>query len=340
MSWIADLFSALLSYAGQPVPQRVRIDFEGAGVTVVDDPANKRTVVTASGAATTGAIPSPIQMGPGSPPQWQEGSLPSITTTDDTTATILTAGPWVGGIPVPAGGAVEVRGKIKGKITSAAHTATYTNTFAAQWVRDGTSAPRLDFANMDTNESKINAQPFSATDKAPTPLTVSNATSNGGKVRLVVNDTTGMVAGNTVTVASVGGTTEINGLQVVTAVPDGTHLDFGLVSFVHMYTSGGTVTVHGSAGPVVVGNTIDVKVTGIKPPAWTQSETLNGFALRFSGSGNSYLYASGGTTSGSGTGPTGTGTGIMDGTATADFQSVGDFASVVWELAELKVITT
>lgn len=74
-------------------------------------------------------------------------------------------------------------------------------------------------------------------------LTVSGAANNGsGLIRLTVNSTSGVVTGNHATVSSVGGTTEANGVWIVTLV-DATHIDLQGSTFAHAYTSGGTAAV-------------------------------------------------------------------------------------------------
>jgi hypothetical protein len=78
--------------------------------------------------------------------------------------------------------------------------------------------------------------------------TVSGAgAGTGGVVRLTVASVVGMASGNSVTVAGVLGTTEANGTFVVTVV-DVTHIDLAGTTFVHAYTSSGTVTGGGPTG--------------------------------------------------------------------------------------------
>lgn len=314
-----------------PVADQNVLEVDPAWATVTPDPANRRNILSGQGLAPTfGAITATsVTLGPG-----KYYFAPPATTTDDSPVNLLLAA-----IAVPSGGAVLVRALVTGKITSGTKTLLYRNSFSIVFRRDGSSAPVIDGTPFQSNETSINGPPFCASDKAPTPLTVTGAAAHSGKVRLTVNDTTGMVAGNTVTVANVVGTTEINGVQIVTGVPDGTHLDFGDVTFSNAYVSGGTVLCHGSAGPVVAGNTVQIQAVGIKPPAWFQSETLSGGSARYSGSGNSYLYTAGGTTSNSGTGPTGTGTGGTDGTATEDFLAAGDTCPIIWQVQWLEVFT-
>lgn len=74
-------------------------------------------------------------------------------------------------------------------------------------------------------------------------VAVSGAANNGsGLVRLTVSSTSGWTTGDQKTVASVGGTTEANGLWTITVV-DGTHIDLQGSTFANAYTSGGYVAV-------------------------------------------------------------------------------------------------
>lgn len=91
---------------------------------------------------------------------------------------------------------------------------------------------------------------------APTPLTITGAANNGsGNVRLTLsaesNANFAIVGQNSITVYSVGGTTEANGTWKFQSgvgnpsagnftIVDSTHVDVG-VSFVHSYTSGGQI---------------------------------------------------------------------------------------------------
>lgn len=72
--------------------------------------------------------------------------------------------------------------------------------------------------------------------------TVSGAANNGsGKVRLTVNNITGLSVGSRVSVESIVGTTEANGGHTITATPDSTHIDLD-INFSNGYSSGGTVS--------------------------------------------------------------------------------------------------
>jgi hypothetical protein len=74
-------------------------------------------------------------------------------------------------------------------------------------------------------------------------MTVTGAAAgNNGVVRLAVNSTVGVAAGDTVVGANIGGTTEANG-TFVTSVIDATHIDLQGTKFVHAWTSGGTLTI-------------------------------------------------------------------------------------------------
>ncbi len=71
MTWLLNLFAPILTYLGIPLPQRYVIDFEGGGVTVVDDPTKSRTVVTVAGSSqapvTITSASSPYQAVDGVP---------------------------------------------------------------------------------------------------------------------------------------------------------------------------------------------------------------------------------------------------------------------------------
>lgn len=79
---------------------------------------------------------------------------------------------------------------------------------------------------------------------------VTNATNNGsGLIRLTLNGgavpvTGGIITGNTMTVANVGGTTEANGRWVITKI-DNTHVDLQGSTFTNAYTGGGFAGVNG-----------------------------------------------------------------------------------------------
>jgi hypothetical protein len=75
------------------------------------------------------------------------------------------------------------------------------------------------------------------------PIAVTGtASGTGGVVRLTVGAglATGKVTGESVTVASVGGTTEANGTFTITAV-DSTHIELQGTTFVNAWTSGGSI---------------------------------------------------------------------------------------------------
>ena len=81
-----------------------------------------------------------------------------------------------------------------------------------------------------------------------TLISVTGASSGiGSVVRLTIASTVGLVAGAQITVAGVGGTTEANGVHIISAVGAGT-IDLSGVPFVHAYTSGGTVNAPGPGG--------------------------------------------------------------------------------------------
>jgi hypothetical protein len=72
-------------------------------------------------------------------------------------------------------------------------------------------------------------------------VNVSGAADNGsGKVRITTAGTHYLATGDVAVIASVGGTTEANGIQTVTRI-DSTHFDIPAVAFANVYTSGGVV---------------------------------------------------------------------------------------------------
>jgi len=74
--------------------------------------------------------------------------------------------------------------------------------------------------------------------------TISGAANNGsGKVRLTLNNTTGLLANMVVPVAGVVGTTEANGTRTILTVVDGTRVDVD-ATYVNAYGSGGTLTAY------------------------------------------------------------------------------------------------
>jgi hypothetical protein len=79
--------------------------------------------------------------------------------------------------------------------------------------------------------------------------TISGAVDNGaGKIRLTVNNTTGLRHDQFVTVSSVGGVTNANGDFYITII-DSTHIDLKASTFAGTYTSGGSMsTVSTPAG--------------------------------------------------------------------------------------------
>lgn len=74
--------------------------------------------------------------------------------------------------------------------------------------------------------------------------TVTGAANNGsGKVRLTLNNTTGLVANMVVPVSGVVGTTEANGTRIILSVVDGTHVDVD-ATYANAYVSGGTLIAY------------------------------------------------------------------------------------------------
>lgn len=83
---------------------------------------------------------------------------------------------------------------------------------------------------------------------APTPLVITGAANNGsGKVRLTLtaesNSNYTIIGQPSITVYSVGGTTEANGTWLASQITivDSTHIDLTAATFVHAYTSGGQI---------------------------------------------------------------------------------------------------
>ena len=77
---------------------------------------------------------------------------------------------------------------------------------------------------------------------AGTATNVTGTANNGvGLIRVAVVSTADFTSGNTVVVASVGGTTEANGTWIGTKI-DATHIDLVGTTFVNAWTAGGTLT--------------------------------------------------------------------------------------------------
>lgn len=103
-------------------------------------------------------------------------------------------------------------------------------------------------------------------------LTVTGAANNGsGLIRLTVTGfgnnpagggtvTGGLTTGDTVTVSSVGGTTEANGKWTLTVV-DATHIDLQTSAFVHAYTAGGFAGVTGKDSYICLNSINDFHVS-------------------------------------------------------------------------------
>lgn len=107
-------------------------------------------------------------------------------------------------------------------------------------------------------------------DTQSNPITISGAAAktgtNAGKVQLVVNSTTGLVASNSVEIAFVNGTTEANGRQTILSVDDSTHVTIN-VSFVNAFSSSplGTIgyqrlAISGKTGSKIILNQYCVPV--------------------------------------------------------------------------------
>lgn len=87
-----------------------------------------------------------------------------------------------------------------------------------------------------------------------TPLTATVAgtsSGTGGNVRIQTSAPFVAGVGDDLTIGSVGGTTEANGQHAITAIIDSTHFEIG-VTWVHAWTSGGTVTDESLSPPMLV----------------------------------------------------------------------------------------
>jgi hypothetical protein len=105
------------------------------------------------------------------------------------------------------------------------------------------SGPVLDFPNQ-VHIARADFEMVAGTgvEQRSLQMTVFGAASGtGSHVRLQVNSTAGVTVGDVLQIANVGGTTEANGQTTCSAVVDATHLEIP-ITFVHAYTSGGTVT--------------------------------------------------------------------------------------------------
>jgi hypothetical protein len=136
MGWLANLYSVLVSVAGQPVPQRVRQDFSGPGApTVTDNPAKDRTDFYFPGTPASGAFGNTtISLGPGTPPQWQLFPPVTIVTTDGTNEPL-----WSYALPPDRRSVPGVY--VFAWIKTAATAFRYSNYFFADLYRIGTGAP-------------------------------------------------------------------------------------------------------------------------------------------------------------------------------------------------------
>lgn len=112
-----------------------------------------------------------------------------------------------------------------------------------------------------------------------TSATVSGAVAGtGGVIKLTVNSSTGMTTGDSnVVVSGVGGTTEANGTWTITVV-DSTHISLSGSTFVHAYTSGGSVSDPFTYGVNMNGTFVCVTVTGPNAYTVTAANAANGTA--------------------------------------------------------------
>ena len=125
--------------------------------------------------------------------------------------------------------------------------------------------------------------------------TVTGAVTDGGLIKITTSVPTGIQTGDSVTIASVTGTTEANGTWTVTRI-DSTHFDLQTSTFTNAYVSGGTWTLNSlSTGNFnmtaltqgYADNTVAIRVhdihtvTGIEKPSkilfWKSRLHLMGF---------------------------------------------------------------
>ncbi len=145
-----------------------------------------------------------------------------------------TAGLFTGCTAVISGvtGTTEANGTWTLTVIDATHVDLQSSTFSNAYVSGGSLATNGGYARFYKDGGQIARS-----------MTVSGAANNGsGLIRLTVNSTSGVVTGNHATVSGVLGTTEANGVWIVTVI-DGTHVDLQGSAFVHAWTSGGSALV-------------------------------------------------------------------------------------------------
>lgn len=332
MGWLADLFAIVPFLNGVPLPQRRDVNFEGAGVNVLDDGTKQRTRVIISGAPATGQIPSPLQVGGPNGPQIVY--CPPINTTDNTTAPLFPAA-----VAIPAGKQVKIRATIQAGIVTPDQYIPFNYVAVAVFTRPTSGSASL--SGGSNVEQTISSYPWAF---GANPVTVTGAADNGaGLIRLAVASspgTAGYMPGQTITVAGtvISGGPVLNGQWIVDSVFNSTHLDLrGSNSTGLAYTSGGTITPNGTVGASLVSNAVQITATGITAAAWLASEGVHLGDVRSNVNGT-FLYTGSGTTSNTGPGPSGSsGT---DGTAPFERLSAGTAVPIIWQVPCLEIYTT
>ena len=179
MSWLRNLFSALIQAAGVPAYQRTTLNHYGPGApTVTDNPAQDRTDFYYSAAPLSGAFGSQdITVGTGTPPELQIGFVAHALTTDATPATLLT-------YPLPAASTSDMGLRVVANLGGAG--SANQNSWPTIWrflangVRYGSSV----FVGADQDSSTISA-PFITAAGSPTSGTV-NASASGNNLVIQV----------------------------------------------------------------------------------------------------------------------------------------------------------
>lgn len=114
---------------------------------------------------------------------------------------------------------------------------------ATNLVLDADFASRINAFGLTSGNVRINGTNEAFVNSA----TVTGAASHGGLIQITTGAAQGIQTGDNVTIASVGGTTEANGVWTVTRI-DSTHFDLQASTFTNAYTSGGTWTLNPLTG--------------------------------------------------------------------------------------------
>lgn len=283
---------------GSTVPTRNRIRVEGAGV-FSDDEAHSETVLTVGGAGQDATFDdlTASSLTLGSSSDYFVKPQTAVSTTTNSTANLLDSA-----VAIPAGKSVRIKFTVHAAFFTANNAGYFCLVGVAVYGRIGSGSAGLAWAKNVADESNVPTYPWALGASA---TTVTGAANNGsGLVRLAVASSAGYAVGQTITVASVGGTTEANGQWIVDAVSDSTHIDLRGSTFTHAWTSGGTVTPNGTIGLSLSSNAVQLQATGIKGAPWLQGESVHRGDIRHNAAGT-YLYLDNGTTLGSGSGPSG-----------------------------------